>query len=155
MRERRFWSSNSIREMNSILAHPWFLHFAVPLLTVLLGIYLKFVTRNDHHTPFKKEDLAFGLDVAITALILFITGSVNIAISAQSANDPAIRLQLEGKLMAVPWLILGFILGIWGVSTLVRKTGWKDDSELKLFWGIIAPDCFGVAVLIVVVNWIG
>ena len=141
--------------MNSILAHPWFLHFAVPLITVVLGIYLKFVTRNDHHTPFVKEDLAFGLDVAITALILFITGSVSIAHAATTTSDTAIRLQLEEKLMAVPWLLLGFVLGIWAISTLVRKIGWKDESQLKLFWGIIAPDIFGVVVLVLVVNWIG
>ncbi len=141
--------------MNGILAHPWFLHFAVPLVTVGLCIYLKFVTRNDHHTPFVKEDLAFGLDVAITALILFITGSVNIAIAAKSSGDPNLRLQLEDKLVAVPWLLLAFVLGIWGVSTLVRKMGWKNEMELKLLWGIIAPDVFGVILLVLVVNWIG
>ena len=141
--------------MNSILTHPWFLHFAVPLLTVMLGIYIKFVTRNDLHTPFVKEDMAFGFNVAITSLILFIIGSVNIAHTATTTVDTALRLKLEEKLMAVPWLLLGFVLGIWGVSTLVRKIGWKDESELKLFWGIIAPDIFGVGVLVLVVNWIG
>lgn len=74
---------------------------------------------------------------------------------ASTTADDAHRLHLEEKLMAVPWLLLGFILGIWGVSTLVRKIGWKDESELKLFWGIIAPDIFGIGVLILVVNWIG
>ncbi|MHB9023613.1 MAG: hypothetical protein ACYC7E_05480 [Armatimonadota bacterium] len=140
--------------MNIILAHPWFLHFAVPLLTVMLGIYLKFVTRNDHHTPLVKEDLAFGLDVAVIALLLFITSSVNIAHTATTTVDATIRLKLEEKLMAVPWLLLGFVLGIWAVSTLVRKLGWNDESELNLL-GIIAPDVFGVTLLVLVVNWIG
>jgi hypothetical protein len=102
-----------------------------------------------------KEDMAFGLDVAITALILFITGSVSIAHTAATTADAALRLKIEEKLMAVPWLLLAFVLGIWGISTLVRKIGWKDESELKLFWGIIAPDIFGVGVLVLVVNWIG
>jgi hypothetical protein len=102
-----------------------------------------------------KEDMAFGLNVAITSMILFITGSVNIAHTATTTVDAVIRLKLEEKLMAVPWLLLGLVLGIWGVSTLVRKIGWKDESELNLFWGIVVPDIFGVVVLVLVVNWIG
>ena len=141
--------------MNALLAHSWFLHFGVPLITVLLGIYLKFVTRSDFHTPFKWEDLAVGPEISITALIIFITGSVSIANEAVTTADPAIKTLLEQKLMSMPWLLLAFVLGIWGMSTLVRKIGWKSESELRVFWGIIVPDVFGIGTLLLVVNWIG
>jgi len=141
--------------MNQVLAQPWFLHFVVPLVAVLLGIYLKFVTRNDRHTPFMKEDLAVGLEISVTALIIYVTGCVANANAAVNTNDPAIKIQLEEKLMPVPWLLLAFVLGIWGISTLVRKIGWKTESELKIIWGIVVPDLFGIVMLILVVNWIG
>ena len=131
------------------------LHFAIPLITVVLGIYLKFVTRNDLHTSFVKEDLAFGLEISITALILFITGTVNYSTKLGTTIDPKLKLQIEERLVTVPWLLLAFFLGIWGISTLVRKIGWRDESQLKVFCGIIIPDLFGIGVLILVVNWIG
>jgi hypothetical protein len=141
--------------INAVLAHPWFLYFAVPLLAVLLGIYLKYVTRNDHHKSFVKEDLAFGLELAVTALILFMTASVGTAVSAKSATDTKVKQALEDKLMSVPWTLLAFVLLIWGTSTLIRKFGWKDEAQLRVAAGIVLPDLLGVAVLLFVVNWIG
>ncbi|QUM89687.1 hypothetical protein HWV03_13185 [Moritella sp. 36] len=135
----------------NLLGTPYFLQFGVPLITVGLSIFIKYVTRNDRHPGFKKEDTAVGLDLAVTALLIFITGSAKLAGDLPPVNPPA---DIVEKLAAVPWILMAFILGIWGVSTLVRKLGWESDDKLKIFWGIIVPDIFGLSVLLFVVNWI-
>lgn len=112
---------------------------------------MKFVTRNDNHKSFKWEDLAVGLDLSVTALLIFMTAGSKLA--TQLAANPS-DAGLQSKLAGIPWIIAAFVIGIWGVSTLVRKAGWKGEEELKPLWGIVIPDIFGVASLLFVVNWI-
>ncbi|EGQ8029030.1 hypothetical protein ACCH70_004402 [Vibrio vulnificus] len=135
----------------NLLGNPYFIQFGVPLITVGLSIFIKYVTRNDRHSGFKKEDVAVGLDLAVTALLIFITGSSQLTASLPADNPP---VEMVNKLASVPWIIMAFIIGIWGMSTLVRKLGWESDDKLKVFWGIVVPDVFGLAVLLFVVNWI-
>jgi len=40
------------------------------------------------------------------------------------------------------------------MSTIIRKIGWQNESELNNFWGIIFPDFLGIMILIFVVIWI-
>ena len=134
------------------LANPYFLNFFVPLIAVGLSVFLKYVSRNDRHKAFSKEDLAVGLDLAVTALLIFITDSVFLARNISKPSPPQALIE---KAMAIPWLSLIFLLGIWGISTLVRKLGWQEEGKLKIFWGIVVPNFFGILVLIFVVNWIG
>jgi hypothetical protein len=133
------------------LGEPYFLQFGVPLITVGLSIFIKFVTRNDKYSGFRKEDLAVGLDLAVTALLIFITSSAQLASSLPLNSPPQEKV---GQLATVPWILMAFLVGIWGVSTLVRKLGWADGDKLKTFWGIVVPDSFGLLTLLFVVNWI-
>lgn len=128
-----------------------FLQFGVPLITVALSIFVKYVSRNDRHSGFRKEDLAVGLDMSVTALLIFITGSAQIASSLPEKNPPPDLVQ---QLASVPWVLMGFLVGMWGISTIVRKVGWEDDDKLKPVWGIIVPGLFGLLTLLFAVNWI-
>ena len=134
------------------LANKYFLQFMVPIIAIGLSIFLRFVTRSDFHAPFRKEDLAVGFDLAITALLLLVTSSATLA--KELINDPTNSAYIN-KSLSVPWLILTYVVGIWGVSTLVRKYGWEGDDRLKPFWGIFAPGIFGLILLLTTVNWIG
>lgn len=135
-----------------VWAEPYFLKFLVPLIGVAASIFLKYVTRRDTHTNFKKEDLAVGLELSVAALLIFVAASSFLAQDlSQSPNDPVLLERSAG----VPWILSAFILGIWGISTIVRKLGWVGDDRLQWFWGILLPNTFGVAVLLFVVNWIG
>jgi len=136
----------------NFLAQPYFLQFCIPLLTVGLSIFLKYVTRNDMYSGFRKEDLAVGLDLAVTALLIFIASSAQIARSIESTPNTS---EIIEKVATVPWIITAFLVGIWGVSTIVRKVGWENEDRLNIFWGIVVPDLFGIFTLIFVVNWIG
>lgn len=134
----------------AFLANPLFLQFIVPLITVAFTIFLKVASRNDRHTRFKKDDLAVGLEIAITALILFITESASLAQQLAKTQDTKI---IE-KLSTAPWIILAFVFGIWGTSSIVRWAGWNGDDDLNIGWGIAFPGFFGVLLLLFVVNWI-
>jgi Kef-type K+ transport system membrane component KefB len=133
------------------LGHPFFLQFCVPVIAVGLSVFLKYVTRRDGHTSFRKEDMAVGMDLAVAAILLFVTASSTIA--QQLIKEPKNQVLLD-KSQAVPWVLAAFIIGIWAVSTIVRKLGWEADDKLKVFWGIIAPGFFGLSILFFVVNWI-
>jgi len=135
----------------NFLENESFLQFGVPLITVALSIFVKYVSRNDRHTGFRKEDLAVGLDMAVTALLIFITGSAQIASNLPPQNPP---LEIVEQLASVPWVLMGFLVGMWGISTLVRKLGWEEDDKLKIFWGIVVPGLFGLLTLLFAVNWI-
>jgi len=134
-----------------LLANKYFLQFAVPLIAIILSVFLRFVTRSDFHAPFRKEDLAVGFDLAITALLLLVTSSA--ALAKELLRDPTNQVYFN-KSISIPWLILSYVLGIWAVSTLVRKYGWEGDGRLKPFWGICAPGVFGLILLLITVNWI-
>jgi hypothetical protein len=135
----------------NVFGQPYFLQFCVPLIAVGASVFLKFVTRNDTHKSFRKEDLAVGLDISVTALLIFITAGSRMA--TQLVASPQDTL-LQTKLAGAPWIIAAFIIGIWSVSTLVRKAGWGSEDRLKIVCGILIPDVFGVTTLLLVVNWI-
>lgn len=133
-----------------VLGEPFFLQFGVPLIAVSLSIFLKFVTRNDGHVAFRKEDLAIGFDLAATATLLFVTASATIAQSLIEKPDDDFLIE---KAASVPWMLGAYILSIWAMSTIVRKLGWEEQDQLKWFWGIILPMIFGLLLLFFTVNW--
>ena len=135
----------------NFLGEPYFLQFGVPLITVGLSIFIKYVTRNDRHSGFRKEDLAVGMDLAVTALLIFITFSTQLV---RTTNSSLPVSQITEQLSSVPWVVMAFLVGIWGISTVVRKIGWESDDKLKWGWGIALPDSFGLFTLLFVVNWI-
>ena len=140
--------------MLDILGKPFFLQFMVPLLTVSLTVFLRFVTRNDNHRGFRWDDLAVGLNVSVTALMIFVTDTVATAGRILKASNSAVANPTE-RIVLAPWIILALVIGIWGVSTVVRKLGWRDQDQLKPFWGIVFPDLYGLCALLFVVNWLG
>jgi len=135
----------------TIIGNPFFIQFVVPLITVALSVFLKFVTRNDQHVSFQKEDLAFGIDLSITALLLFVVSSSTVV--QQSLAQGATQAVMN-KANTIPWILLSVFIGIWAISTIVRKVGWEGDGKLHVVWGISVPNIFGILVLLFVVNWI-
>jgi hypothetical protein len=135
----------------SFLADHFFLQFWVPLITVSLTIFLKFVSRRDTHRSFAKEDLAFGLDLAAVALFFFLTYGSRLARELVQTPD---NKALLAKAMSLPWILFAYVVGLWAISTLVRKAGWESEGKLTPIVGIFIPDVFGVACLIFAVNWV-
>jgi uncharacterized membrane protein YgcG len=154
--------------MSKFITSTLFLNFIVPLAAVVLSVFVKAVSRDDRQPMFKREDLSVGFELALASLLAFTTQSVSIAqrISAiQGADDAAkaAKQALEAKFTPVPWLLLVWVIGLWALSTLVRKLGWKSSSagtqgnpnmEPTWFIGIVLPLIFGLVCLVIVVNWV-
>jgi len=156
--------------MIEVLSNTYFKYLVVPLVTTFFVIFVKIVSRNDRHNKkfLKKEDFAFGLEMGVTAILLLLGNSVTIA--QQTISAPETVSIVNEKLLLVSWIAPVLILGLWGISTMVRRLGWqndteqngteqndtkKNDPELKMFWGIIFPDIFGLIILIYVLSIIG
>jgi hypothetical protein len=134
-----------------------FKYFLVPLATVFLNVFVKVSSRNDRFSSFSKEDVSVGLQIAMTAIILFIANSVAISQKISSASNPSSPevIALQKQLMVSPWIIFFLVLLLWGVSTLVRKFGWESKDSQTWFVGVILPFIYGVITLAFVVTWIG
>lgn len=142
--------------MNEIITSDWFQIIGVTLISTGLGIFVKYVSRNDiHNKNFRKEDLAIGLEMMITALILLITNSVNEFNKLVNPNiDETTKSIIKDDQMLVLWMLVFFLIGLWGTSTVIRKVGWENEDELKIWWGIVFPNIIGIAALLYVFTWI-
>jgi hypothetical protein len=58
--------------MENFLASPFFRYALFPIGSAVLGIAVKCVTRNDRYISFRKEDLAVGLELMLTAGLMFV-----------------------------------------------------------------------------------
>lgn len=135
----------------SFFADRVFLEFWIPVITVALTIYLKFVTRRDDHRAFQKEDLAVGFDLAAIALFFLLVHASSLAV--QVTKTPTDIALLE-KSIVMPWILCAFLLGLWIMSTLVRKVGWEAEGKLMIGWGLVTPGLFGIACLAFALTWI-
>ncbi len=153
--------------MVQYLLHPYFLMGCVPLLSAVLGCAVKYVTRNDNHTAFKKEDLAVGLDLIITACVTYsvllaergmrlVRAQEALATVAAAATAPdslhvaeleAQAAELSRRMMYSGWTAFGLVAMLWGVSTIVRKAGWNGQDDLRVGPGIVLPFFAGLAAL--------
>lgn len=140
--------------MVDFLTNNYFIYFIVPLLTTGLSIFVKIVSRNDKFISFKKEDLAIGLETAVTALIILITDTVNDLLKIKQNTENGQNMVLPENILILPWLLLLIIVLLWGISTMIRKLGWENENDMHKFWGIILPDILGLGLLIFVVVWI-
>lgn len=140
--------------MIKLLTSSSFKFFIIPLVTILLTIFVKFVSRNDRFSNIKKEDFAFGIDISVTALILYAMDNVTFASKIVKPNMAEIDL-FKNKMLLIPWIILIFIFALWIMSTMIRKFGWENDNELHLTWGVVVPDAIGVSLLTLILLLIG
>jgi hypothetical protein len=139
--------------MIELLSNKYFQFFVIPLLTTLLTVFVKIVSRNDRFSSVKKEDFAIGMEIAITAILLLTSDTLKYASSINKELNNIQSLSYN-KLLTVPWILIVFFIGLWGISTLIRKLGWKSEDDMHWWWGIILPNIFGLISLIFVVNWI-
>ncbi len=139
--------------MIEILSNTYFKYLVIPLVTTFLVIFVKSASRNDKQAFLEKADFAFGLEMGVTALLLLLANSVNIA--QKVVSNESIKIIATEQLLSMAWVAPILIFGLWGMSTIVRKLGWENEKELKMFWGVVLPDIFGLLILIYVVSTMG
>lgn len=133
-----------------LLSSKYFQFFTIPLLTTLLSVFVRIVSRNDKFSIVKKEDFAIGLEIFVTAILLLASDTLKYVSNREAVPE----VLLQNRLFVVPWIMLGLLIGLWSISTLIRKLGWKNGENMNWWWGIICPNIFGLITLILVVNWI-
>jgi len=83
--------------MIKILTSTFFTYFIVTLITTVFSVFVKSVSRNDSHRSLKNEDFAIGLELSVTALILFIADILVVEIkgwwNTTSRDDDYIKLE--------------------------------------------------------------
>ncbi len=155
--------------MEEFLASPVFRYALFPVGSAALGVAIKCVTRNDQYPAFRKEDLAVGLNLMLSACLMFVVLTTDRALGLMEANrqlsallksqavdaQQAAVLQarvqlLSGKIALAGWVIALMFLGLWSVSTIVRKWGWQSETEMRPVIGIGVPLGFGILTLIAV-----
>ncbi len=141
--------------MNEILANSYFKDFIIPLLAVFITIGVKVVSRRDTFMQMSRDDFAIGFDLVVSSLILLATYSSKIAIELH--ENKAVNPELcKSKLEYLPWILFFAVLGLWGLSTFVRKYGWINNSSqtLRMWPGVIIPLILGLVALLLTVNFI-
>ncbi|OUL60324.1 hypothetical protein, partial [Flavobacterium sp. AJR] len=143
-------------KVNEILVNPYFSDFVVPLISVLLTMGIKIVSRKDNYMTPQREDFAVGFDLLVTSLIL-ITVFASRAAYIVSKNDGSNIAELKNKLDLLPWIIVSFVFGLWSLSTIVRIKGWDLTSSsnpvLHKFWGVGLPTLIGIVALLLTVKY--
>ena len=149
--------------MEEFLNSLTFRYCIFPIGSVAIGVAVKFATRNDRYATFKKEDLAVGLDLIVTACLLFVVLTTDRAISLKQASTMLANKQLDtntlnklqsqsnklsGHLTTSGWFIAAMFFGLWSISTVIRKWGWKSETEMTPVVGIALPLAVGVLALI-------
>ena len=119
-----------------------FKFFVLPLGTCLATVFVRAASRNDTHSQrfFRKEDFAIGLELNLIATFAFVTYCIAAArtLSTTGLDKPTADL-LRQKLESAPMVILMLAIVLWGISTIVRRVGWKSEQQLTWFWGVLFP----------------
>lgn len=157
--------------LSSFLVTSLFQLVLFPVGSFLLLVALKWVTQNDRYARFRKEDFAMGLDLMLLAVMMTALVTVGRANDVQEANAALTELASTGVTgppleelsaaarVALDGIVAGLLtfiplsMGIWGVSTIVRKWGWADpeNPELLRVWrGISLPLLAGIGSLVLV-----
>jgi hypothetical protein len=155
--------------MEDFLASAIFRYALFPIGSAVLGIAVKCVTRNDKYTFFRKEDMAVGTDLMLTACLMFLVLTTDRAINLSETNQllaQALRaipidatkvasLQSQAQLISAKialagWFILILFIGLWSVSTIVRKWGWTSETEMSTRAGIALPLGMGILAMLAV-----
>lgn len=155
--------------VEEFLGGPIFRYIAFPAFSAASGILLKCATRNDKYAFFKKEDMAVGPQLMLTAALTYVIittdrarelDRINDQISSALAVKPLqteriTELQAAAHIAAQPimlaaWLLLCLVLLLWGTVTVVKRWGWASEAELKPGIGIGLPLALGVLSLVIV-----
>ena len=157
--------------LEEFISSGWFRYGIFPAVSAIAGILLKCAARNDQYAFFKKEDMAVGPQMMLSAALTFVVvntdrahnlvvtnAALKQALGASTIDRTKVTalqaeaVSLSQKLMGSAWLLLSLVLLLWGVTTVVKRWGWKTESELYPFLGIGLPLALGVLSLVTVMT---
>ncbi len=133
------------------------------------GILVKCALRNDGYALFKKEDVAVGPQLMLTAALTYVVLTTERARSIVELNSelkseleggavsPARLLEIQSMsrtmldpLMTAPWVLLGISVLLFATTIIVKRWGWESESLMTPRIGIAIPLIMGVSTLVYV-----
>ncbi|TAJ69010.1 MAG: hypothetical protein EPO51_26175 [Phenylobacterium sp.] len=160
--------------IEEFLGGPTFRYVIFPAFSAGSGILLKCATRHDSYAFFRKEDMAVGPQLMLTAALTYVIITTDRARELSRINDQLkatltikpLQTQQIGELQAAAyaasqpitlaaWLLLCLMLLLWGTVTIVKRWGWQSEAELKPMLGIALPLGLGVLSLMIVLKAAG
>jgi hypothetical protein len=124
------------------LGSPYFRYGVFPLVGAASGVLLKAATRNDQYALFKKEDMAIGPQLMLTAALTYVVvttdrartlvevnGKLATELKRQTLDAVALNnLQqtsqsLSGQITTAAWVLLILFFGLWGVTVVIKRWG--------------------------------
>jgi hypothetical protein len=134
---------------------------AVPVVSAAVGIWIKSETRHPEKQMIRKEDFAVGVPLIQTACVSFLTVAtqkalqLHLMISNQAASvafKPPDAAELSA-FVTMSGLRLAFMLLIlFGMTSVVRRYGWKTKDDIRVLQGITLPIAIGIICLYAVLK---
>jgi hypothetical protein len=131
----------------------------VPLASAALGVWIKSEMRHPEKQTFKKEDFAVGIQLIQTACLSFLTLMTQKAVQLHSmlATQSAIADtsgadKLSSFLAFSSVRLASMLIFLFGMTSLVRRKGWKNKDEMKVTAGIAIPIAAGILCLYTVIR---
>ena len=137
--------------MLEFLSSPLAKFFLVPLITILIGLFIKVSSVNDKFKTDTKEWFFLGPDLISAGLLLvFVELCNNLQQTSMSSTDNS------GIVIALVLSTLSILL----MPFWIRKFGYVEQPIIQgyshHFWrGIVVPDIWGLAVLFSILKCIG
>ena len=137
-----------------ILSDYYVKNLGIPIFSVLMTTSVKVVSRKDHSLKVTRNDLAVGINLIVTGLIMLLNYAVRLADNSKTIS-PAFLADNTTKLLNMVVLVLLYCLAAFLISVLIRLFGWQKDNEKELntFMGIIVPLIAGGFLLVVAANY--
>lgn len=137
--------------MLDFLSSPLAKFFFVPLITILVGLFIKVSSVNDKFKTDIKEWFFLGPDLISAGLLLvFVELCNNLQQTTMTSTDNS------GIVIALVLCTLSILF----MPFLIRKYGYVEQPFTQgyshhFWWGIIIPDIWGLAVLFSILKFIG
>lgn len=112
---------------------------AAILASTALGVFVRTASRNDSHKSFILSDFSVALEILIAMIGVLTAQSIEYFSNQVQINVYELSVCLNGLVV--------LMIVLWGISTAIRKMGWKNESDLKLLWGVILPNVLSFVIL--------
>lgn len=142
-------------DFTEILSNTYVKNLGIPIFSVLMITLVKVISRKDHSLKLTRNDIAVGINLLVTGLILLINSAVRLSANAKTITVPSLQVENIHKLLSILILVLLYCLICFLLSVLIRLYGWKKDNEKELntFVGIVIPLVAGGFLLVVAANY--
>ena len=127
----------------------------LPIITTFLTILIKIFYKDKRMDWFSWSDFSVAPNLMVTAILIFLIKMSFLALKIQTATDQVQTLTEE---LFIKGLVFGgLLIGMMGVTWILRENGWVRESitgsmSLKPA-AIVLSDTVGAAYLIIAYNF--